>query len=408
MPAGTADITIPDLRHQRLQKLIERHMTPPNLVLMGLFGQDQWESDTIKWESQIGNRGLTPFVAPGAPSPATAPVGAAEHSAFAATWKEKIYYDEVFLNNLRAPGTDVVHAAKKRLSRDMGMLRGRCDRRKEWMIAKMLTAGSFSYLQRGGQRTSVNYNVPTANMVTLAASRKWNDGTSRNILEDIMDSKITLGNQCGANIDYALFTSEILKLMVLDPSIQTLLQKSAYGEGDLLARPVSVLGSLLDIKNMVKYDEQYQIKAWLTAAVTADSTTQVYVDDPADFEAGGTLSFHDISARTSEDETISSVTTESGIVTVSTAPSTSYKAQEDCVTMLKKYVPTNLFAMFASTVDGQKIAEFANAPYGLDRRYGMKVDSWPEKDPEGVYIRVQNKGLPVLYQSDAIYVLTVT
>ena len=63
--------------------------------------------------------------------------------------------------------------------------------------------------------------------------------------------------------------------------------------------------------------------------------------------------------------------------------------------------------MFAPVVEGDKIAEFAQAPFALDRHYGMKVDRWEEKDPDGIYIRVQDKGLPILYQEDAVYNLTV-
>jgi hypothetical protein len=48
-----------------------------------------------------------------------------------------------------------------------------------------------------------------------------------------------------------------------------------------------------------------------------------------------------------------------------------------------------------------------NSPFGLDRAYGMKVDQETEWDPEGLWIRTQNKGLPVLYNRDAVYVMTV-
>lgn len=406
MPKGASDIA--DLKLVRLQKLIETFQTSPNLKLLGLFGQFNAVSDKIEWESQVGTRGLTPFVAPTAPAPQLAPLGVAQHSAFAAFWKEKMYMDEVFLNNLREPGTTATYmTAQRRLAREMNRMRNRSDRRREWMVAKMLTGGSFTYSGANGVKLSVDYGVPTAQLVTLAASRKWSTGASRNIVEDIMDAKLTLSNNVGATIDYAMFTSEILKYMVLDSSLQTLLSKSNFGQGDLFARPVQVLGNLLDIPNMVLYDEQFQLKAWLTAAVTADSTTTVYVDDATDFEVGDTLRFNDVSASTYEEETISAVDVDAGTITVSTAPSTSYKASEDNVTATKKFVPTTKFCMFASSVEGERIAEFMNAPFGLNRQYGMKVDQDEEWDPEGLWIRTQNKGLPVLYNRDAVYTLTV-
>ena len=109
MPRGASDI--PALRLVRLTKLITSFMTPPNLVVMNLFGSQNAESDTIEWESITGNRGLTPFAAPGGKAHQTEPGGVAKHQAKAAFWKEKMYLDEVFLNNLRKAGTDNAYEA---------------------------------------------------------------------------------------------------------------------------------------------------------------------------------------------------------------------------------------------------------------------------------------------------------
>jgi hypothetical protein len=204
-----------------------------------------------------------------------------------------------------------------------------------------------------------------------------------------------------------MFTSEILKLLIMDPGIQTLLSKSNYGQGDLFTRPVAVLGALLSIPNMVLYDEQYQIRANLTAVVTGSSTTTIAVDDTIDFEVGGTLTFLDISARSTEAEIISAVNPNAGTIEVATAPTASFKAQEDVVYMTKKFLPTDQFLMFASSLEGTKIAEMAYVPYGVGREYGLQVKRWDRIDPDGLFIRVENRGLPVLYNEDCIYNLTV-
>jgi hypothetical protein len=274
------------------------------------------------------------------------------------------------------------------------------------MFAKMLTAGSFSYLAPKGIKLSVDYGVPSDHLVSLAANRKWDSGSQRNIVEDIMEGKLLISNNNGARINFAICTTEVLNLLILDPSIQTLLAKSAFGSGDLFARPVSVIKSLLDIDNLIIYDEQYQITGWLTAVVTGSSTTTISLDDTTDFVVGGVARFHDVSAGTYEDETITAVDPEAGTITTA-APTASFKAGEDKVTMTKKFIGTDIFAMFASQVDGMNIAEYFAAPYGLNRDWGMKVDNHEEWDPDGMWIRVQNKGLPVLYNKDALYVLTV-
>lgn len=400
---------IPELKLQVLTKLIKRFMRPATMVLRNLFGADKWESETIKWEAQTGNRGLAPFGSEDKPAPLLSPQGLSEHEAFAAFWHEKMRFGSRFLNNIRKAGTTQAYQkAKKYLATQMMGLRNRSDRREEWMCAQMLSNGSFSYLDTDLNVRSVDYGIPAANKVTLAGNYRWNQESAA-IVSDIMDASITMSNANEAEIDYALFPSEVLKLMVLDSGIQTLLQKSAFGKGDLLADPVRVLGGLLKIKNMVLYDGQYQVRTFLTAALPSGGGAHtIYVDETRDFAVGDTLTVLDVSAKTSETVTISAVSASAGTLTATGALSSAYKGGEDVVFSTKKFLSTNKFILFASTVEGQKIAEFAQAPFSLQRKWGQVVDSWEKKDPDGVIVRCQNKGLPVLYFEDAVLIYTVT
>lgn len=399
---------IPELKLSTLTKLIQRFMQSPKLLLLKLFGEDNWPSDEIEWEAQTGDRGLTPFSNEDVEAPRLAPIGVATHKAMSAFWKEKMYFGSSFLNNIREPGTkQTYYAAKKYLAQQMQMLRNRCDRRKEWMVAQMLTEGTITYVDPNQKTISVDYGIPDDQIEELGAARKWDQDTA-NIVEDIMDAKLTMENANSSEIDYALFTTEVLKEMVLNPTIQTLLSKSNYGQGDLFARPTQVLGDLLNIKNMVLYNQMYQVRGWLTSALAAGAGSHtVYVDDVTNFVVGATIYVRDVSANTKESLTITAKSESSGTLTATGTLASSYKAGEDCVTMTRKFIPTDKFCMFSSEVEGQKIAEFAKAPFGLDRHYGMKLDRWEKKDPDGIFIRVENKGLPVLYFEDAVFIYTV-
>ena len=233
-------------------------------------------------------------------------------------------------------------------------------------------------------------------------------------ISDIRDGKIQLKTTTSATKFDAYTTQTVLRYMVEDTGITNLLRKSDFGKGDLFGPSASnvlavrpeVLGQLLDL-NIVLYDENYVIETILTAAVTADSTTVVSVADTEDFEVGGTLRFIDTSAGTYEDETIASIQVEAGTVTVDTAPATSYKAGEDIVLMTKTFLADDLFVMMSPVVENQPIAEWMGAPFGNDRHYGIKLDKEPEWDPEAMWIRAQNKGLPVLYFPEAVYIIDV-
>jgi hypothetical protein len=355
-------------------------------------------------------------MAPGTKTPQTEPTGLAAHQAKAAFMGEKMYLDEQFLNNLRKAGTESTYqTARDTLAKELAGLRYRVDRRKEWMFAKMISAGTFSYLDKGSTKLTVDYDIPSDHIVTLGSSYKWGTGGSADILSDIRDAKIKIKDDTDNDANFAIMTQTVLRYMIENSAVQNLFQTQQFNRPDLLGRDPSnqlgirpaVLGSLLDIPNIMIYDEKYTIKAWLTGAVTASSTTTISVSSTADFEVGGTLRFHDTSAGTWEEETISAVNTESGTLTISSAPSTSYKAGEDYVSMTKTFVANDLFILGTTTVDGQKIAEWVDAPFGLNRNYGITTTQWSEEDPEGTYIRVQNKGLPVLYNPDALYILDV-
>ena len=403
---------IPALRLSVLTKLIKRFQVAPNLLLMKLFGQDKFPSDQIEWEAEVGSRGMTPFANEDAPAPRLSPLGISQHAEKAAFWKEKMFFGASFLNNIRTPGTrELYQAAKKTLAKGNLRMRHRCDRSKEWMFAKMLTAGKFDYIDPQGHRVSVDYGVPAEHNVTLGSTDKWTHADS-NPVEDIMDSNLYMQNANGAKLDYSIFTSEVLKVLVMNSKIQALLAKSQYGQGDLFARPLQVLGDLLNIPNMVLYDEMYQVKGWLTAAVSAGSDTYTLsVDDATDFEVGATAFINGIKTKKKEALTITAVNPIAGTVGVTVASGgnllNSYAAQDDCLTMTRKFIDPTKFCMFCSEIEGQKVAEFMQSPFGLDRHYGMKPHSWTVEDPDGVFIRIENKGLPVLYFEDATYNLTV-
>lgn len=412
MPKGSSDI--PDLRLSKVDKLVTTFMTPPAMVLSRLFGSSNAESSTIKWESQAGNRGMTPFVPPGSPAPTYAPVGVAEHSAEAAFFKEKAYFDEEFLNNLRKEGTESQYlAARQRLARELRTLRNRCDRRKEFMFMKMVVEGNLDYYAKTGVKINVDYDIPSDHEVALTTDYKWEAGTNRDIVKDIMDAKIKVSDDCNGIVDYAICNSTVLKHMVLDESVQTILQKSAFGQGDLFKKQggkiiganARVLGKLLDVDNLVVYDEKYVVEQTLTANIAASGTT-ITVADTADFETDGTFKLVDVSAGTSETVTVSAISREAGTLTCA-ATTGAFKSGEDKLVMTRPFIPNDKFVMFASMVDGQKIAEWKAAPFGTGRHWGMYTDRHDEWDPDGVWIRVQNKGLPVLYQRDALYILDV-
>lgn len=408
MPKGSAGV--PVLQLTTMNKLIQKLDPNPNLFFANMFPTVNQQSDSIEWEIEYGSAGITPFVAPGSVAPKIGLDGVGEGSAKAAYMKEAIFFDEVFLNNIREPGTyQTYQTAERQLARGLRKLRNRMDRRREWMMSKAVLTGGFTYTAKNGTAVSVSYGMPTTHRITLAAARKWDAGANRNPIEDIMDGKTVMKDDAGVEPSYAMCTTDLLKVLILDSNIQTLLKKSAFGNGDLFARPAEVVGTLLGVGTIKTYDEFCEIEQGLTGNVTGGATTTIHVADVTDVEVGSTARFIDTSeANTWEDATVSAVNISAGTFTISAATTASFKANEDIVRFRKKYMSDNDFALFSERdANGELIAEDGLAPFGLGRNYGIYVDTHPEFDPEGLTVRIQNKSLPLVYHPDCSYIMTV-
>jgi len=401
---------IPSLKLETLNKLISKMDKAPDMFFSNLFPTVQYDSDTIRWEIEYGSAGMTPFVAPGTVAPAVGVDGTGEASAKAAFYKEKMYFDEEFLNNMREPGSWATYqAAERKLARGTKKLDYRIQRRREWMMAQMFIEGGFTYMQKGGAKFTVNYGIPATHKVTLTGNDCWDVvHADSDPVEDIFDAKRILSDDAGVSGLIAMCNSEVLKVLMFKKSVQDLLSKSAFGNGDLFAQPAQVIGNLLGVGPLAIYDDLYEVPAYLTGNVIGGVTTAILVDDASDFGVGGTLRFYDMSKVNSwEDCVIAGVAVETGTVTVATAPTFSYIAGEDKVTMKKKFIGDDKFFMFSTSQDGEKVAEFMEAPYGNTRRWGKFADTKDEWDPEGMWLRIQDKGLPVLYHPDTTFTYTV-
>lgn len=405
MPKGAG---IAALRVETLNKVSSSIPKPQGNFFSGLFGTSQEESDTVRWMFESGSIGMTPFVAPGSPAPVTTDdLNWREGSARAAYYKEKRFFDEEFLNNMMEPEVSLKYIkAEKRLAKTLAKLKYRCERRREWMLTQMMVNGKISYNSEKGLKFTVDYRVPARHKIELATNDKWGTGTNRNPVRDMYDLKDLFSNEIQAPPKYTIMNSTTLRLLVFDSSIQDLLKKSTFGDGDLFANPAPVLARLLGVGDIRIYDELYSARSHIVGNVSVGATS-IIVEDAVDMEVGSKLRLYDMSKDDMwEDVTISAIDYSTNTLTVS-ATTAGYRGGRDVAEMRKKFVADNMISMFTDEFEGEKIAEFMEAPFGLGRNWGMYVDRKDEWDPDGVWVRVQDKGLPVLYNPKTIVTLKV-
>lgn len=404
-----------ELHHETLNKTLQKMPSPPNLVFTNMFDSVQYESDRIRWILEYGTAGMTPFTAPGSPAPTMGDDAMySEGSAAAAYWKEKVFLDETRLNNLRDPLTPQQRqTAQRQLARQQRRLKNRCVRRREWMLAKAFFDHSITYQREGGTKFTVSYGVPAHHQVSLTGDDVWWDdttdaaGSTATPVRDIYDVMSDFSEDVGTPITDTFMNSTCLKYLLFNSDLQTMLQKSAFGDGDLFSNPAHVLGTLLGMGNLTVYDDLFEIGAWITQDVSSGNST-IYVDDATDFEAGQEVRIYKLNTPYEyETQTIDSVSITNNTITIDGTLDNSYSANKDRVIMRKKFISDDKVGFFARSIDGEKIAEFMEAPFGLKRTWGMYADSKEEWDPDGIWMRVQNKGLPVIYHPDALYTLTI-
>lgn len=396
------------LRLETLNGVINQLPVAKENFFVNLFGTTTAESDTVRWMSEYGSMGMTPFAAPGTPAAVTRDDDWwNEASARAAYYKEKRYFDESFLNNLADEMNPVKRkTAEQTLAKNMAKMNYRIDRRREWMMAQMFFKGGFSYTQEKGLKFTVDYGIPATHKVTLSGNYVWGTGTSRNPLGDVFDMTNLLRQDSGVSPEMAVCSTSLLKLLLFDDSLRALLQKSQFGEGDLFSRPAQVIGELLGVGPLKIYDDIYELRSHLIT--TAAATNTFTVEDVTDFEIGGTARLRDMSKpRAWEDLAITGVNFTNNTITTATSCTGTYRAGRDVVVCRKRFLDEYTLMMFASTAEGQKIAEFMEAPYGMNRRWGKFADTKDEWDPDGIWLRIQDKGLPVLYNPETIATIKV-
>lgn len=403
-----------ELQHETLKKVLQKMPDPDNLIFTNLFPAVNYESDRIRWILEYGTAGMTPFVAPGAPAPVMGDDGMFnEGSAAAAYWKEKAFIDETRLNNLREPlSLTQRQTAQRQIARQQRRLKNRCVRRREWMIAKAFFDHKLTYQREGGTKFTVDYGVPSHHKQTLTGNNVWDDGTgspgsTATPIKDIFDIRKEFVEDLGQSPTDFFMNSEVLKMLMFNSDLQDLLKKSSFGDGDLFSRPAQVLGQLLGLGNLTVYDEIFEVGAWLTQDITAGDQT-IYLDDVVDMEADFKVRIYDLTTPyTYEEQTINSVSQANSTITLKSGTDNGYKVNQARVVMRKKFITDDKIGIFCRQVDGEPIAEFMMAPFGNDRHFGMYPDTKEEWDPEGIWMRVQNKGLPVIYHPDALWTLTV-
>jgi hypothetical protein len=409
---------IPELALKTLNKLIEYSAPAPSQRLQGMFPTDNAPSDTIEWEVRYGSSEMLPAVARGSRGPSFGVDGVARNSARAAYFAADAWMGEEFLNNLREPGTvQSKQAGQKQISQMQTRLINSAYRRREFMLAKMLFDGTYTYntfaTSKAPEFISLDWGIPSTHKVTKGSTARWYGSSAEVADRDVFADVFTMKTQLEDSLEMDTsgvqlwLNGRLLQSLVKDSGIRDLVQNSNVSEADIVARPAESVAHLLGVGSIITYNDSYTVSELLAANYTGG--TSITVMNATDFEVGGEVYMQTTVDRTAGPRaTITAVDKTTGVLTIDAElTSVTGYAGKDKLAMRKFFLAPNKIVGVVPTVDNMPIAEVLQAPHGNAGTYGMRMRTKEEEYPDGQRLIISDLHLPVLYFPAAVYQLTV-
>jgi len=374
------------------------------------YGEKDSPDAIIKFEVIHGSSGMAPMIDRGSPSPVYKGGGASEVQVRGGVISEKIYITEEESNECLSNDPHKKRIAEELILEKVEGLIRRNGMRKEWMGSQVyFNNGVVSYHDKRGTRFTVDFKIPTENMITLATNFKWATGTTRNPLKDVSYMQSTVKRSGGTVTKVFATTNTINEKIRDDANIRDLIKTSAFPmKNNLYTQTPECLSEFLGVQ-LQPYDETFRLDLTIMRIV---DTTNIIVDDATGLRVGTKCWL----VRVDENEeekveaaTIASVNTTTNNVEFTAAVSTSsYIANQDMLQCEVPFCPENRLVFVAEKVKGDPIMKWYNAPIGFGaNRYGVQVESWDRREPDVIITRAQRNGIWALKYPKAIASLDI-
>jgi len=191
-----------------LTKFLE-YAYKPKMGFYNLFNvkqEDHLRSNLIDVDIREGTRGISKVTNPDAEANIVDRIGYTTKTVKPPYIKEKIKYSPAEFFH-RMPGEKIYsdialkNVIEKQQERDITQLKERLERYKEYYLIKALTNGGIVEYKGGGVDYAYDFNFPTANIVTLTSTNKWDDHANSKPLDDIQDWILQATKTGGATPD---------------------------------------------------------------------------------------------------------------------------------------------------------------------------------------------------------------
>lgn len=171
---------IPLLQPVVLRGVVEKLITPENLIMLNRLDKTPWPFPQATWDVIQGSRNLAKPNVPNSEAHIVPRLGRSQESAAFVYLREKKVFSPTTLHWLRAPGTLAGDYAEQSVLREINDLNQRFDNFAEFCIWRMLT-GSL-VLDFPDVQASVDYKMPASHKPFVNTA--WNTATPVQIQQD--------------------------------------------------------------------------------------------------------------------------------------------------------------------------------------------------------------------------------
>jgi len=405
---------IPDfLKQPSLDAIVETTPVPDEYYFSKRFKSEDSPEETLRWKVIHGDQGMAPIINRGAQSPKYKGAGVSEILTQGAVISEKASHKEADINRALSKDKQKQKIAEKILLGQEEDLLNRNRLRREWMAANpIFNKGKFHYVDDDGVNFQFDYNIASELQVQLTGNDVWLTGSERTPIADCRKMIKAIKRRSGGVVNIVFINSETMdEKIAADPTIQSLLQKSAFGgpgsEAILSADPTKILTTLFGVP-FYSYDNEYPVTLYIQQRTDAAT----YTVNNAGLVSEGTeviIQRVDPNQKVQEEvRTIDSINVGTNKIVLDSGTVGTYIAGRDILQARVPFLKKNRLVFMAEKVRNKDVMTWINSPVGLGAvRYGERLESKENWDPDEIFSRVQNMGIWALMHSQVIGTLDI-
>lgn len=396
-----------------LDEIIKDTPIPDDFYFNKRYKSEDSPDSIIQWIVQHGDTGMAPIISRGSQSPKYVGKGASKMMASGALISEKASHDEADINRALSKDKVVKEIAEGILLGQEEELLIRNEERREWLCARLVfNKGVIKYVDDNGVRFDMDYKIASELQLQLTGDQVWLIGSKRTPIADCRKMIKTVKRRSGGDVNVVFVNSDTMdEKIAADPLIQELLKNSNFGEAGskeiLSAQPTQVLTKLFGVP-FVPYDNEYPV----TLDIQQITDAATYVVNNAGLVTPGTevlIERVDTNLPVQEEvRKIDSVDTTTNTIVLDDGVNGTYAAGRDLFQARVPFLQKDRLVFMAEKVRNKDVIKWVNSPVGLGAvKYGIRLESWENKDPDEVVSRAQNMGLWTLRNSQCIATLDI-